>query len=106
MFDAQVYEMDIKRRSMQLIASGENPQILAADQRRRIVSEDEPGVFLRVEKVIKHCQELRAAGYSVINELLLGNGSLALNFVLNKFGALPSLLVRDVSILPDILDAA
>ena len=40
---------------MQLIAAGENPQILAADQRHRVVSEQEPGVLLRVEKVIKHC---------------------------------------------------
>ena len=39
MFDAQVYEMDVKRRHMQLIAAGENPQILAADKRRKIVSE-------------------------------------------------------------------
>ena len=71
-----------------------------------MISENEPGVFLNVEKVIKHLQELRGAGYSVINELLMGNAALALNFVNTKFAALPSLLVRDVCILPDILDAA
>ena len=105
-FDAQVYEMDTMRRTMHLIASGENPQILPTNQRRKVVSEAEPGVFLRVEKVIKHLQELRGASYSVINELLMGNGTLALNFVNTKFAALPSLLVRDVCILPEILDAA
>lgn len=31
MFDAQVYEMDIKRNSMKLIAAGENAQMLAED---------------------------------------------------------------------------
>lgn len=36
----------------------------------------------------------------------MGNGTLALNFVNTKFAALPSLLVRDVCILPDILDTA
>jgi len=36
----------------------------------------------------------------------MGNGVLALDFVHTKFAALPSLLIRDVSILPTILDAA
>jgi len=49
---------------------------------------------------------LRAAGYSVINELLLGNGVLSLDFVKTKFPALPALLVRDVCILPDAIDEA
>lgn len=62
--------------------------------------------MLSREKVIKHLQELRGASYSVLNELLLGNGVLALEFVRGKFAALPGLLVRDVCILPDTLDAA
>mmetsp|Transcript_33017 Transcript_33017/g.43495 ORF Transcript_33017/g.43495 Transcript_33017/m.43495 type:complete len:84 (-) Transcript_33017:760-1011(-) len=36
----------------------------------------------------------------------MGNGALALNFVHTKFTILPTLLVRDVSILPEILDHA
>ena len=36
----------------------------------------------------------------------MGNGALALTFVNTKFAALPSLLVRDVAILPDVLDSA
>jgi len=46
--------MENARRMMHLIASGENPQILPPAQRRKIISEKEPGVFLYVEKVIKH----------------------------------------------------
>ena len=55
---------------------------------------------------MKHLQELRGASYSVLNELMLGNGVLALDFVKSKFAALPSLLFRDACILPEILDAA
>ena len=91
---------------MHLIAKGESPQLFPTDQRRRVVAEDQPGVMLSQEKVMKHLQELRGASYSVLNELLMGNGVLALEFVNSKFAALPSLLVRDASILPDILDAA
>lgn len=36
----------------------------------------------------------------------MGNGVLALDFVKARFAALPGLLVRDASILPDALDAA
>ena len=79
---------------------------MPAEQRQRIVSEESPGVKLDIEKVIRHLQELRAASYSVLNELLLGNGLLAENFVNTKFSALPGLLVRDVCILPYILDLA
>ena len=60
--------------------------------------------MLKIEKVIKHIQELRSLGYSILNELLLGNGRLADTFVRNKFRALPSLLLRDIMILPEILD--
>jgi hypothetical protein len=56
--------------------------LLPEEQRQRIVSEQNPGVMLNVEKVVRHLQELRAASYSVLNELL----------------------VRDVCILPTILD--
>ena len=76
------------------------------EQRQKIVSEENPGVMLNVEKVVRHLQELRAASYSVLNELLLGNGVLAENFINTKFAALPGLLVRDVCILPTILDVA
>jgi len=62
--------------------------------------------MLRSGKVIKHLQELRAGAYSVLNETLLGNGVLAVEFVQTKFAALPGLLVRDICILPNILDAA
>ena len=62
--------------------------------------------MLNLEKVMKHLQELRAGSYSVINEILMGNGVLALDFIKQRFAKLPSLLVRDVSILPDQLDAA
>lgn len=41
-----------------------------------------------------------------MNELLLSNGVLSLDFVRTKFAALPGLLVRDVNILPSTLDAA
>ena len=68
--------------------------------------EQQPGVMLNIEKVIKHVQELRGAAYSVVNELLMSNGVLAVDFVRTKFAALPSILVRDVCILPKILDAA
>ena len=53
-FDATVYEFDTKRRSMHLIAKGESPVVFPADQRRRINSEAEPGVMIRLEPVIKH----------------------------------------------------
>ena len=36
----------------------------------------------------------------------MGNGVLAVDFVVAKFAALPSLLFRDVRILPTILDSA
>ena len=38
-------------------------------------------------------QELRGASYAVLNELLLSNGVLSLDFVRSKFAALPGLLV-------------
>ena len=91
---------------MHLIAKGESPQLFPAEQRQRVVTDQQPGVMLSQEKVMKHLQELRGASYSVINELLLGNGVLALEFVKSKFAALPGLLVRDACILPDILDTA
>jgi len=47
---------------------------------------------------------LRSLGYSIINELLLGNGRLADDFIRNRFRALPSLLLRDIMILPNILE--
>lgn len=52
--------------------------------------------MLRPAKVIKHLQELRAAAYSVLNEILLGNGVLAQEFVKTRFAALPGLLFRDI----------
>lgn len=38
-FDASVYELDTKRRVMHLVAKGESPQLLPADQRRRVVAD-------------------------------------------------------------------
>ena len=70
------------------------------------MAEENPGVVLNLEKVMKHLQELRGAGYSVLNELLLGNGVLANDFITNRFAALPGILFRDVTILPSILDCA
>ena len=61
--------------------------------------------MIKLEKVVKHLQELRAGAYSVINEILMGNGVLALDFIKTRFAKLPSLLVRDVCILPNTLDA-
>ena len=81
---------------MHLIAKGESPQLLPANQRVKIIAEEQPGVMLRPAKVIKHLQELRAAAYSVLNEILLGNGVLAQEFVKTRFAALPGLLFRDI----------
>ena len=65
-----------------------------------MIPEKQPGVMLNLEKVIKHLQELRSVAYSILNEITLGNGVLARDFVQIRFAALPSLLVRDVCILP------
>ena len=88
---------------MFLIAQGENVQA-STFKREQIHPTEETGTYLKIDKVIKHLQELRALGYSIINELLLGNGRLADDFIRNKFRALPSLLLRDIMILPNILD--
>lgn len=54
--------------------------------------------------MIKHCEDLRALSYSILTELFLGNGRLANEFVRNRFNALPGILVRDVMILPHVLE--
>lgn len=103
-FDATVYELDRKTGMMCLMAQGESPQILPVEKRKQIISERNPGVVPNLDKVVRHLQELRSAGYSILNELLLGNGVLAKIFVTEKFAALPRLLFRDVCILPSTLD--
>ena len=98
-----MYELQNPSCQMYLIAQGESSQPQSF-KRKKVISEEEPGTVLKTEKVIKHIQELRSLGYSILNELLLGNGRLADNFIKNKFRALPSLLLRDIKILPEILD--
>ena len=88
---------------MYLIAQGENAQP-STFKRHKIDPQEEPGIVLKMTKVMKHIQELRSLGYSILNELLIGNGRLADNFIRDKFRALPSLLLRDIMILPEILD--
>ena len=43
-------------------------------------------------------------GYSTLNEIFSGNGRQTNEFVRNKFASLPGLLMRDVMILPKILE--
>jgi hypothetical protein len=95
-----MYEWDNHTGSMYLIAKGENAKPI---EKTLINPHKGTGVMLRIEKVIKHVQELRSIGYSIINGFLIGNAVLATEFLNQKFKALPSLLVRDVQILPDVL---
>ena len=55
-------------------------------------------------QLIKHCEDLRALAYSILTQLFLGNGRLANDFIRNRFNALPAILVRDVMILPQVLE--
>ena len=88
---------------MFIIAQGETSQPQSFE-RQKVSAKEDPGIVLKTEKVIKHLQELRSLGYSILNELLLGNGRLAKDFITNRFAALPSLLLRDIMILPELLD--
>ena len=71
----------------------------------RVISENEPGIILKIDKVIKHLQELRALGYAILNQVLLGDAQLAASFINDKCkGLLPGLLVKDLQILPKVLE--
>jgi hypothetical protein len=65
---------------------------------------EDAGLGLDRNGLAKHCQELRSVGWTTLNELFTQNGRLANDFVRNKFASLPELLMRDVMILPEILE--
>ena len=70
-----------------------------------MISENEPGIILKIDKVIKHLQELRALGYAILNQVLLGDAQLADSSINDKCkGLLPGLLVKDLQILPKVLE--
>ena len=61
------------------------------------------GQGLKKFEVIKHIEDLRALGYSIINSVLLGNAKLAFNLTKLLFKSLPKILMQDVMILPQLL---
>jgi hypothetical protein len=63
-------------------------------------SQADAGLGLDHNVLVKHCQELRAVGWTTLNEVFMQNGRSANEFVRNKFTSLPELLMRDVMILP------
>ena len=73
-----MYEWDNHTGSMYLIAKGENAKPV---EKTLINPNKGTGVMLRIEKVIKHVQELRSIGYSIINGFLIGNAVLATEFL-------------------------
>ena len=62
------------------------------------------GLGLKKSEVLKHLQDLRALGYSILNNVVIGNAKLAFNLVKIVFKNLPKILMKDVMVLPNILE--
>lgn len=62
------------------------------------------GLGLKKSEVIKHVEDLRALGYSILNSLVMGNAKTAFIMVKSAFPNLPKLLMNDVNIMPGVLE--
>ena len=63
------------------------------------------GLGLKKQEVIKHVEDLRALGYSILNTLVMGNAKTAFVLVKSAFPNLPKILMKDVLILPGIIES-
>ncbi|CDW82063.1 UNKNOWN [Stylonychia lemnae] len=100
-FEAKLYEYYNTTEKMFYIDLSKN------DGSKRLVEGRQfQGLGLKKSEVIKHLEDLRALGYSIINNVVIGNAKLAFNLVKLIFKNLPRLVMKDVMILPNVLEKA
>eukprot|EP00347_Sterkiella_histriomuscorum_P022045 403331879 len=101
--EARVFEYDNTKDQMFFMEGyGNNQEV----QRRLVEGIAFEGQGLKKSEVIKHLEDLRALGYSIINNVVLGNSKSAFNLVKLLFKSLPKLLIKDVMILPQVMEQA